>query len=186
MKTILSCLLMICMLSGCEKTDSAIEQVLSLRKELLQADSCSFEAYITADYGDDLYTFQMECRSQEDGSILFTVTDPDSISGICGTVHSDGGGFTFDDKVLLFPPITDRQLTPVSAPFLFLNTLKSGYITGCSKGEQEFCAYIDDSYQEKPLHLQITFSSASVPIHTDVIWNDRRILSMDIRNFTFL
>ena len=54
---------------------------MSLRSRLL-AGTVSFDAEITADYGDELYTFSMHCQSDLQGQVTFTVTQPENISGI--------------------------------------------------------------------------------------------------------
>ena len=59
---------------------------LAFRERLLQGEECSFEAEITADFGDKLYTFLLNCQGNADGSLSFSVQKPDTISGISGTV----------------------------------------------------------------------------------------------------
>ena len=70
---------------------------MELRSKLLQANNCSFEAEITADYGDRIHIFTMDCMADRNGNITFTVTKPESISGIQGTLGGEGGKLTFDN-----------------------------------------------------------------------------------------
>ena len=177
-------LLIACMLSGCSSEDVLLKQATDLRKTILEADSCTFQTVITADYGDRLYTFQMDCTADNTGNLQFVVTDPETICGITGTISHKSSALTFDDKVLAFPMLANDQLTPVSTPWIFINTLRSGYIVGCSKTDEEICILIDDSYEENPLHLEVYTDIHMTPIHTDIFWNQQRILSADIRNFT--
>ena len=86
--------------------------------------------------------------------------------------------------MLAFPVLADDQLTPVSAPWIFLNSLRSGYLTGCSREEDGICIYIDDSFEENALHLEIYTDENMTPVRAEIIWQDRRVLSIDIRNFT--
>ena len=183
MKLAVTVLLICCILCGCTSDDTLLDSAMDLRKKVLAAESCSFQAVITADYGDELYTFQMDCITDSVGNLQFTVTDPETISGITGTIAQDSAALTFDDKVLAFPMLADNQLTPVSAPWIFVNTLRSGYLTGCSREEADFCIYIDDSYQDNPLHLEIETDSRMNPVSVQIIWQDRRVLCMDIRDF---
>lgn len=184
MKLAVTVILIVCMLSGCKPGDDLLEQATGLRKTILAANGCTFQTVITADYDDVLYTFQMDCIGDSTGAIRFTVTDPETISGITGTISREMSALTFDDKILSFPMLAEDQLTPVSAPWIFYNTLRSGYITGCSREGDGFCIYIDDSFEENPLHLEITTDSQMQPSFAEIIWQDRRILSMDIRGFT--
>ena len=150
----------------------------------MDAESCLFSAVITADYGETIYTFQMECKTDSSDTMKFTVKDPETISGISGKISEELAALTFDNRVLAFPMLADGQLTPVAAPWVFLKTLKSGYITGCSQEEKGICIYIDDSFEENLIRLLIYTDEASVPKHAEIIYKDRRILTMDINNFT--
>lgn len=186
MKFAAAVVLIVCLLSGCGTQDDLLDQAMDLRKSILEAQSCSFQAVITADYGDVLYTFQMECSSDSNGNLQFTVTDPATICGITGSISDDGGCLTYEDKVLAFPMLADGELTPVSAPWLFINTLRSGYLNGCSEEDSSLCIYIDDSYEEDPLRLEVYTDQKTIPIRAEIIWQEQRILSLDIRNFTIL
>ena len=90
---------------------------------------------------------------------------------------------TYDDNVLAFPAMVQDHLVPAAAPWLFLNTLRSGYLSGCSKDGLGYCLYIDDNFQEQPLQLLIYTDEATTPIRAEIIYNDRRILTIDIKNF---
>ena len=183
MKITAAVVLIACLLSGCQAKDHSLEEAMELRTQILNAEKCSFQAVVTADYGDDLYTFQMECEADSSGSLNFTVSDPETISGITGSISSENAALTFDDKILAFPMLADGQLTPVSAPWLFLNSVRSGYLSGCGKTDNGICIYIDDSFSEKPIRLEIYTDENTVPMQADIIWQNRRVLSLSIRNF---
>lgn len=186
MKVAVAGLLIIVLLNGCTSKDKLIDRSMNLRKQILEAESCSFQVGITADYYNQSYTFQMDCVSDSSGNLIFAVTGPDSINGITGTLSHEGGALTFDDKILAFPLLTQLQLSPVSGPWIFLNTLKSGYITGCSSEKDGYTIYIDDSFADNPLHLQVNTNSKMIPYRAEIIWQDRRIISLDIHNFTIV
>ena len=130
--------LLICItfLAGCSDNEGSLNKGLELRNMLLSASGCSFQAAVTADYGDRLYTFCVECVSDKEGKLTFCATAPESISGISGFVSYDRSALTFDDEVLAFPKLTDKEISPVSAPWILINTLKSGYLTACGKTEE--------------------------------------------------
>ena len=175
--------LVVCLLCGCGAGDDALDQAMDLRKQLLEADGCSFLTVVTADYAEAIYTFQMQCSADNTGALKFTVTDPETIAGITGNIAQDKAALTFDDKVLAFPMLADGELTPVSAPWIFLNTLRSGYLKGCSKDDDGITIYIDDSFEENPLHLLIRLDENMTPIYADIVWQERRILSLDVCDF---
>ena len=63
--------------SGCSGPPSEVETGMELRSKLLQAAECSFDAVITADYGDKLHTFSMQCKADSKGNLAFMVTEPE-------------------------------------------------------------------------------------------------------------
>lgn len=174
------------LLTGCAKQPEGIEIGMELRSKLLQAKSCSFEAEITADYGDKIQTFVMHCISDPAGDITFTVRKPDSISGISGKLTGEGGKLTFDETALHFELMAEEQLSPISAPWIFLKTLRSGYLTSACLEDNVAHLSIDDSYAENTLQLDIWLDFQKLPKHAEILHDSRRILSLDVINFTIL
>lgn len=178
MKRLLSIFLSLLLLTGCAEND-AMDNALTLRAAILQAQSCTFQTVITADYGDAVYSFSMDCTADSKGDVTFTVTKPESIAGITGCITTDGGSLTFDDTMLAIPMLTDDQITPVSAPWILMRTLRGGYITSCANGRMT----IDDSYADDALTLDITVSDENLPVLAEIYWKDRRILTVAVENF---
>ena len=158
---------------------------MSLRSRLL-AGAVSFDAAVTADYGDELYTFTMHCQSDTQGQVTFTVTQPETISGITGTIDGTAGKLRFDGQVLSFPLMADDQLSPVSAPWILMRTLRSGYLTSAGQEGELLRLSVDDSYDDDALHLDIWLDGSDNPVCGEVIWQGRRLLSIEVKNFTFM
>ena len=186
MKRIAVVLCVLFMLTGCAGTEQQLGRAMALREKLLSASGCSFDAVVTADYGDVTYTFSMNCRGDDQGNLQFAVVEPQTIAGISGTVSSTGGKLTFDDKALTFGLMAEGLVTPVSAPWLFLKTLRSGYLTSCGKEGNYLRLSIDDSYEEDALHLDIWLGEGDLPVQSDIYWQGCRLLSIQVENFTFL
>jgi len=156
-----------------------------LRNKLLDSNGCSFRAVITADYGEKVYEFSMDCATDKEGNLTFLVTEPATIAGISGKISEKGGAVTFDDKVLAFQTIADGQVTPVTAPWLFMKTLRSGYIKGCTQDESNFLISIDDSYAENDLRLNITVEK-NLPASGEIFWKGRRVMTVLVDDFVYL
>lgn len=156
-----------------------MDRALALRGRILQASKCEFSIVITADYGDALYSFTMDCEADEKGNVVFTITKPETIAGITGVITADGGNLTFDDVMLAIPMLTDDQITPVSAPWILMRTLRGGYITSCADGR----VTIDDSYADDALTLDILLDEQDLPSVAEIYWKDRRILTLEIEAF---
>ena len=186
MKRVLAVLMILLTLTGCTGRRGDLDRALGLRDGLLKGNGCAFETVITADYGDKIYSFRMNCRADSTGIVEFEVMHPETIAGISGTLSNEGGKLTFDDQALMFEMLTDGQITPVSAPWLFVHTLRSGYIKACGNDGNGLYIQIDDSYNEDALHLDVFTNENDMPIRVELLWQGRRIVSMDVENFTIL
>lgn len=185
MKRLLAVLLIAVVLSGCG-SNSNLDRAMALRQRLLDSSGCSFDTVITADYGQTVYTFEMHCQADSTGNLSFTVTSPETISGITGTVSEDGGNLTFDDQVLAFEMLADGQITPVSAPWLLLRSLRGGYLKYCSTEEDRMRITIDDSYADDALQLDIWVDGSDVPQEAEILWQGRRIVTLTVNNFLYV
>lgn len=172
-------------LTGCGAGASGLDEAMTLREKLLKASGCSFDAFVTADYGDKLFSFRLSCQGDGAGNLTFTVLEPESIAGISGTVSSSGGALTFDDTALSFPLMADGQVTPVTAPWLLMKTLRSGYISSAGREGETLRMVIDDSYQDDALHLDI-WAEDGTPVRGEILYDGRKILSVDVADFQFL
>ena len=186
MRRIVSILMLAALLCGCGVQHKELERAMALRAKVLTAAGCSFDAEITANYADRVYTFLMHCVCDGKRKLDFTVLEPESISGITGSVSDDGGKLTFDDQALAFELLADGQVSPVSAGWLLMKALRGGYIRSCGVKGDKLSLQIDDSYADDALHLDIWLDEKDLPKRGEILWKGRRILSLDIENFVFL
>ena len=182
MKRVIWLLCFVLLLGGCTSGDDSMDKVLTLRSKLL-AQGAELDGVIVADFSDRTYTFCVHCVVDVQGKVTFQVTEPSSIAGITGTVSAGGGKLTFDDQALAFPNLADGQLSPVSAPWVLMNTLRSGYLTSAGMESGVVRVAIDDSYADNALHLDIWLDENELPARCEIIWKGRRVLSMEVKNF---
>ena len=175
--------LLMLLLTGCGGAEKELQRGMDLRSKLLASTGCSFEAQITADYGDKLHTFSMACRGNDKGDLTFTVTAPETIAGIEGSISREGGKLTFQDTALYFAMLADGQVTPVSAPWILLKTLRGGYLRSACQEEGLLRLSMDDSYEEDALYLDIWLDAENVPVRGEILYKERRILSLAVTNF---
>ena len=182
MKKVLPLLLAVVLLTGCSRTPKEVERALALRTRLLQASTCAFDAEITADYGEILHVFRMNCTVDDQGGVSFRVTEPESIAGITGEISKQGGALTFDDTALFFNLLADEQLSPVSAPWVLMKALRGGYITSAGMEGGLLRLSVNDSYEEDALNLDVWLDSEDVPQRADICYAGKRILSLKLEN----
>ena len=187
MKKVLTFILAMFMLTGCAADNQELDRMMNFRASILSGLGCRFEVAITADYQTELYEFKMDFRSDEQGNVYFTVTEPQSICGISGMISNEGGKLTFnDDQGLAFELLADGQVTPVSAPWLLVKTLRGGYVTACGTEADLMRVSIDDGYEEDTMKIDVWFSDDDIPIYAEILWSNRRILSLEVTNFEIL
>ena len=173
-------------LCGCKGEHRELEYALDLRQKILAASECRFEAEITADYVDKLYTFSTDCTVNHLGRLSFRIITPETISGISGIIDQDEGKLTFEETAVSFPLMADGHLSPVSAPWIVMQTLRGGYIRAAGKEDNMVRLTIDDSYQEDALQLDIWLNDEKIPILADILHKGSRILQIKLRNFQIL
>lgn len=186
MKRLCFVVVLMFLLVGCSSSDKDMNKVISFRQALLEGKGCDFKATVTADYGENIYSFTMQCTTDADGNMRFEVLQPETISGITGIVTEEDGKLTFDEHALLFDTIAEGQLTPVTAPWVFVDTLRGGYIRSCGRDGDTLRIQIDDSYADNLMQLDIWIDDAIRPIRGEILWDGRRILSIDVVDFSIL
>lgn len=184
MKRLMGLVLVLLLLCGCTSTDG-MDRALAARSKF-QSNSCRFRATVAADYGDMIHTFVLDCEADTNGDMAFSVAAPDTISGITGRLTGESGFLTFDNEILAFDLLADGQLSPVSAPWVLVHTLRSGYLRSCAEAENGWHLTINDSYAEGALQVDIWLDSGNVPTGAEILWQGRRILTVRVESFEFL
>lgn len=173
-------------LAGCGQSSRELERGLSLRSKLQKAASSSFDAEITADYGETIYTFTLSCVGQNNGDLTFTVAAPESIAGITGKIDSQGGALTFDEHALHFDLLADGQTTPVAAPWIVYKSILGGYLTSAGLEDGNLRLTIDDSYEDNALTADVWLDENDLPARAQILYKGRSFLSLSITNFQIL
>ena len=168
------------LLCGCSNQDD-MEEALAMRSRLL-GEGCSFCCDITADYIDYVEEFELQCMVDREGMLEFEVAEPHSIRGIRGSVSGREGTLDYEDLVLAFPLMADDRLSPVAAPWILVQALRTGYITACVREGEQLHLTVDDSYGEDPLTLEIWLEDGKVEA-CEIGWRGRRMLSMEVEDF---
>lgn len=182
---ILAVILALLLLGGCKGSEAELDRAMALRAKLL-ASSISFDAVITADYGEEVHIFSLYCEGDSKGNLGFRVTAPETIADITGRIDGGEGKLTFRDTALAFPLLAEEQLSPVSAPWVFYRTLRSGYLTAAGLEDELLRLTIDDSYEDDALTVDIWLNGSDIPIRAEILYDGRRILTLDIENFQIL
>lgn len=175
------------LLLGCAAGEQGeMSQALEFRARLQGAGGCAFVGEITADYGDEVYAFTAACTTEEDGSLAFCVTEPETIAGITGTVDGQGGTLTFDGAALAFDLLADGKVSPATAPYVMAESWRTGYITSAGADGAGLRMTVDTSFEENPLTVDTWLDAEKkIPVFAEVCYNGQRILTVTISEFQY-
>lgn len=167
---------------GCAGQDPDMVEALELRSRCLAAQQIRFQADIGADYITQIEEFSLECTVDAEGTVSFTVREPEEIEGICGSVSGAEGTVEFEDTVLAFPLMADGRLSPLSAPWVLIKALRSGCIVSVGQEGELLHLTIDDSYESDALTVDIWVEDGQVEA-AEIAWEGRRQVTMELGEF---
>lgn len=176
-------LLPVLLLFGCAGDQSSMDGVFMLRNELESCQKCSFSAKIAADYGSSIYEFVMHCSYERNGNMSWELTEPQTIAGIKGYIQNGSGQLTFDEEIVAFEMLADEQITPAASPWLLLEAIRGGYIRSCGEAGGKTRIQIDDSFANVQFYVDVWLDADNVPVRGEIVWQGRRIMSIDINEF---
>lgn len=179
--------LLVLILCGCAAGAKApMEDALAFRAALQGARGCGFLSEVTADLGDTVYTFTLACDTDAAGTLHFTVTAPETISGITGSISGSTGKLTFDDTVLAFDAMAGGQVSPVTAAYIVAQSWRTGYIRSCGRESGSISMTVETSFQEEPLIVETWLEEEKgVPFFSEICYNGQRLLSVSITDFQY-
>ena len=186
MKKLTALVIALVILTGCTGKRDEMDRAMRLRADLLGSGGCSFTAHLTADYGDAIHEFTLYCEGWNNGDLGFRVEAPDTICGITGRFKGEEGALTFDDVALAFPLLAEGELSPVSAPWLLINTLRSGYLISAGDEGALLHLTLHDSYEADAMQIDVWTDRDGAPQRAEFLWQGRRMLSIYIKEFTFV
>lgn len=178
--------LLVLFLAGCGTVNSEMDRALAVRNQILKGNGFEFNTQITADYGENVYEFSMHCTADSMGNLAFTVLKPETIEGITGAVSAEGGNLTYDGMLLAFDLLADGQISPVSAPWLLVKTLRGGYIRACGHDGDAFRMSVDDSYADHAISFEIWLDAQNSPASAEIYWQEKCVVKLNISDFKFL
>lgn len=186
MKRKLTAVVLTILLCGCHSISDESQPAMEVRQRLWDSDGCSFTAEVNSDFGQTEYSFRLDCDVSKNGELAFEVIAPDSIADIKGRIDQQSGSLRFDDTVLAFPHLAEGEISPVCAPWLFYKALSSGYIRACGEEDGLWRISIDDSFRGENFVLEVWLDEDNIPVSAEIVWQGRKLLSLEIVDFTYM
>ena len=159
-------------------------QAVEFRGELISRGGCSFRAQITADYGQEVQHFTLDCRADGEGEVSFCVTEPETIEGITGSVEGETGIVTYDGLQLAFPLMVHDRISPVSAPALTVACWVKEFILSAGLSEELYRVSYEKKINGKDVLID-TYFEKNIPISAELCYNGYGIINITIADFSF-
>ncbi len=159
-------------------------QAIAFRSELIARGGCSFCAEITADYGQEVQHFTLECDVDGEGRVSFCVKEPDTIEGITGKTEGEKGSVTYDGLQLAFPLMVYDQISPVSAPALVAECWIKEFILSAGLSDAIYRVSYEKKIYGNDLLID-TYFEKDIPISAELCYNGYRIVNISITHFSF-
>lgn len=175
-------MLLLLLLCACGAGETSAQTPVSLRTGLKNAEGCSFIAAVTADYGEYIRQFTLECCCSPDESIL-TVTEPDNAAGITAVVSGDQAAVSFGDTILAVEEFTTRRISPMAAPYILERAWSQGYISATgTDGARETVEYLL-GYGSDELIITTYFENG-MPMEAEISDGVSVLISCEISDFS--
>jgi len=178
-------MLLLLVVSGCQKQSSPTQKALDFRTALMEAGGCSYTAVIGADYGERAYSFSVACTYDTDGTAKMTVLQPEEIAGITAAVSGDGAVVEFQDVALDFGVMADGTVSPMEVCHLLGRCWTGAYIASAgSDGDLERISYLH-GYEAEELAVDTWLNAEGAPVYAEVMFENVRCLSVQLTEFRF-
>ena len=179
---LLACLLLF---SSCKGSGGELQEALDFRTALLDATSCGFTAEVTADYGQRVYEFSLDCTyHQQENTAELEVIAPETISGIKASVDGEDASVSFEDTVLSFGTMAGGHVAPLQLPQLLGDAWVYGYLETVSKSDDGQLATYRTGYGDNELLIYTYFDSDMKPTRAEVYYDDQCVLRAKLSDYS--
>lgn len=173
------------LLSACSTGAQDEERLSQFRMDCAQAESIAFTAVLTADLGDTVESYTVDCAAGAAETIL-TLRSPEMLAGIQATVTAGELALTYEGVVLGAGQITQEGLTPVSAIPAALEAIASGHLLSLWREDLDEVACIAAELSvtdATTLRLYVT-EADFVPVYFELYDGEQAVLFAALEGWT--
>lgn len=167
---------------GCSQEEKLLEEAIDFRAQLVQAGGCSFQSQVTADFGDNVEEFTLDCQGDTEGTLHMTVLEPEVLSGITAEVSDGGGKITYDGLSVDFGLVAQGNVSPAAAGGLVLDAWLNGYISAAGQEDEFYRVTYKKDFEEKQVVVETYFKNG-LPNYAEVCYNNQGVLKLHFTEF---
>lgn len=180
-------MLLLCLLCACAgKRTENLQAPVDFRASLLQAGGCSLRLEGTADVGDRVCAFGLDCVFRADGSAEMTLCQPETLAGITARVDGGTGSLRYDDVCVTFGLPEDARLSPMAAPASLLKAWLEGCIASAgAEGAGRRVVY-EVGWEDDAYRAETVFNAEGLPVRAELALDGRVLCRLEISEFHLL
>lgn len=176
-------LLLAVTLTGCggiSREESPAEEF----RNRIRREPAGFSARITADYIASREVFSVDCRWDPAKKLSFSLTEPEELAGIKGSVAAPEETVLFENTVLALPPVAEGRILPAAGPYLLMKALAEGQLISSVQEGELLHLTLRESYEENAPEAEIWLREG-IPVSAELSRSGKRHLSMELSRFSF-
>ena len=175
-------MMLLLLLCACGAAEESAQTPVALRTALHEAGGCGFRLELTADYGDHVRSYTLDCQGSGDSASL-TVVEPEIAEGITAAVSGEDAHVAYDTTILAVEDFESRPISPMAAPYLLTRAWNEAYISTVGRdGDLEQVCYLL-GYGGRQLEI-ITCFAGQIPQTAEISDGSNVLISCEISNFT--
>lgn len=170
--------------SGCTGEKNHLTPAIDFRAKLVQSGGCHFVCNVIADYGNEIQQFRLSCDADEQGTVSFTILEPEILAGISAKITDGGKHLDYEGLMVDLGLLADGNLPPASAPGWIVNSWLSGYILWAGNEGELYRVTCEQQMNDSLFQIE-TFYKKMLPIYAEICYNNQRVLRMEIEEFQY-
>ena len=175
-------MMLLLLLCACGAANTTAQTPVRFRTALTEAGACQFALDLTANYGDSIRQFTLDCQGQPGGETRLTILDPEIAQGITATVSGADANVSYDEAMLGVADFPTRPISPMATPYLLVTAWTEGYINALGKeGDLEEVHYLL-GYGGRQVDVTTWFQE-ELPVRAELTDGQQVLVSCEIRDF---
>ena len=176
-------LLLAVTLTGCGGISRRQDPAEEFRSRV-RSEPAGFSARITADYIASREVFSVDCRWDPAKKLTFSLTEPEELAGIRGSVAAPEETVLFENAVLALPPVAEGRILPAAGPYLLMKALAGGQLISSVQEGELLHLTLRESYESSASEAEVWLKEG-IPVAAEISRSGKRALSMELSRFSF-
>lgn len=173
------------LLTACDPAqEAAVQEALTFRTDLLASEACTYTAEVTADFGERLYAFTLDCTYHPaDNGAELTVRAPEAIAGIAASVDGETATVRFEDVALELGGLAGGRVAPLQLPQLLGDAWAYGYVESQAAEGDGWLVTYRTGYEQEELLVFTRLDAGLTPVQAEIYADGVCVLTAELSDF---